>query len=138
MVYGESAKQIRIMTDNKPMPNLGLEGKPHRNLKERAMRFAVAAKLFYNDLPKTTEAQAPGRQFLRSSASVGANARSAFRGRSQREYAAKLGIVIGEADESGYWLELMQRTGVTVSQKASELPKESNELAALFTSLVKR
>lgn len=125
------------MTDNEPMPNVGLEGKPHRDLKERAMQFAVAAVLFYKDLPKTTEAQVLGKQFLRSSTSVGANTRSAFRGRSQREYAAKLGIVIEEADESGYWLDLMNRTGVTVSPKASELLKESNELVAIFTSLVK-
>lgn len=92
----------------------------------------------YKSLPKTVEAQVMGKQLLRASTSVGANTRAAFRGRSKREYVAKLGIVIEEADESGFWLEMLSESGTTPHSITAALLKESNELVAHFTSLVTR
>jgi len=112
--------------------------KSHKDLKDRAMQFALAGIALYKDLPKTTEAQVLGGQFLRSATSVGANTRSAFRGRSKKEYVAKLGIVIEEADECGYWLVLMSASGITTAVQVNALLKESNELVPIFTSLAKR
>jgi four helix bundle protein len=102
------------------------------------MQFSVAGVAFYKTLSKSPEAQVMGRQFLRSCTSVGANTRSAFRGRSKKEYVAKLGIVIEEADECGFWLELMITSGMVKETAANALLKESNELVSIFTSLVKR
>lgn len=111
---------------------------PHRDLKDRTMQFSVAGVAFYKNLPKSTEAQVLGRQLLRSATSVGANTRSAFRGRSKKEFNAKLGIVIEEADECGYWLELLSATGISQPEAVQSLLKESNELVAIFTAIVKR
>lgn len=111
---------------------------PHKDLKDRAMKFAIAGVTFYKTLPKSTEAQVMGRQFLRSCTSVGANTRSAFRGRSNKEYVAKLGIVIEEADECGFWLELLSATSTVARADTEALLRESNELVSIFTSLVKR
>jgi len=84
------------------------------------------------------EAQVMGKQLLRAGTSVGANTRAAFRGRSKREYVAKLGIVIEEADECGFWLELLSGSGTIPNSSTSALLKESNELVSIFTSLVTR
>lgn len=89
-----------------------MDGIEHRDLKERTKQFAVAGVKFYRGLAKDTESQVCGRQFLRAATSVGANTRSAFRGRSSREFKAKLGVVIEEADECGFWLELMVASGI--------------------------
>lgn len=102
------------------------------------MMFAIAGVAFYKTLSKSTEAQVMGRQFLRSCTSVGANTRSAFRGRSNKEYVAKLGIVIEEADECGFWLELLTATNTVAGKDSAALLQESNELVSIFTSLVKR
>jgi len=51
-----------------------------------------------------------GRQLLRSGTSVGANYRAVCRSRSKAEFIAKLGIVVEEADESAFWLELLIET----------------------------
>jgi four helix bundle protein len=115
-----------------------MEPVPHRDLKDRTMQFSVAGVAFYKALSKSPEAQVMGRQFLRSCTSVGANTRSAFRGRSKKEYVAKLGIVIEEADECGFWLELMIASGIVKDTAANDLLRESNELVSIFTSLVKR
>ena len=111
---------------------------PHKDLKDRTMQFSVAGVAFYRALPKSTEAQVLGRQFLRSATSVGANTRSAFRGRSKKEYNAKVGIMIEEADECGYWLELLNASGISSASEVQSLLKESNELVSIFTSIVKR
>ena len=114
------------------------KNKPHRDLKERTKQFALAVIALYKLLPKTTEAQVLGKQLLRSGTSVGANTRAAFRGRSKKEYVAKLGIVIEEADESGFWLELLSDSGIMPLSATEALHNEANELVSIFTSLVKR
>ncbi|MCC6840633.1 MAG: four helix bundle protein [Flavobacteriales bacterium] len=115
-----------------------MEGQTHRDLKERTMQFSAASIRFYQKLPMTTEAQVCGKQFLRSATSVGANTRSAFRGRSPKEFKAKLGVVIEEADECGFWLELMQNTGIIEAKPANSLLLEASELVSIFTTIVKR
>lgn len=64
---------------------------------------------------------------LRSGTSVGANTRSAFRGRSNKEFIAKVGIVIEEADECVYWLELIQETIEHDSTTIQSLTKKADE-----------
>ena len=115
-----------------------VEGKPHMDLKDRTKQFALTVITLYKTLPKTVEAQVIGKQLLRAGTSVGANTRAAFRGRSKREYVAKLGIVIEEADESGFWLELLSDSGILALPVTAPLQKEANELVSIFTSLVKR
>lgn len=102
------------------------------------MLFSVAGVAFYKSLSKSTEVQVMGRRFLRSCTSVGANTRSAFRGRSKKEYVAKLGIVIEEADECGFWLEHMIASGTVKETDAIALLRGSNELVAISTTLTKR
>lgn len=106
------------------------------DLKDRAKQFASDIVRFYSTLPKTTEAQVIGKQLLRSGTSVGANTRSAFRGRSTKEFVAKLGIVVEEADESCFWLELIiELELVKGKERVKNLLKEADELTAIFNSI---
>jgi four helix bundle protein len=61
----------------------------------------------YRKLPRKEEARVIGKQILRSGTSIGANYRAACRSRSKAEFTAKLGIVLEEADETVFWLELL-------------------------------
>ncbi|MCB9182866.1 MAG: four helix bundle protein [Flavobacteriales bacterium] len=115
-----------------------MEAVPHKDLKDRSKKFALAVVLLFRTLPKTVEAQVIGKQLLRAGTSVGANTRAAFRGRSKKEYIAKLGIVIEEADECGFWLELLAESGTMPLASTETLHKESNALVSIFTSLVTR
>jgi four helix bundle protein len=114
------------------------EGTPHRDLKDRTKQFALAIVSLFKGLPKTTEAQVIGKQLLRSGTSVGSNTRAAFRGRSNKEYVAKLGIVIEEADESAFWLEILAESGILPNTSTESLRREADKLVSIFTSLVKR
>jgi four helix bundle protein len=78
--------------------------------------------------------RAIGNQLVRCGTSVGANYRAACRSRSRAEFAAKLGIVAEEADETVYWLELLRDGKLLSETELSELLKEANELTAIFTA----
>jgi len=70
------------------------------NLRTRTKLFALRVIKLVDSLPRTRAADVIGRQLLSSATSVGANYRSAQRGRSRAEFCAKLGIVEEESDES--------------------------------------
>jgi four helix bundle protein len=85
-------------------------------------------------LPKTDEAHIIGKQLLRAATSVGANYRAACRSRSKAEFVAKLGLVLEEADETVFWLELLVEARIVPAEKLQNLVAEANELTAIFVS----
>ena len=88
-------------------------------------------------LPKTREGRLIGNQLFRSGTSVGANYRAACRARSKAEFIAKLGIVLEEADESLYWLEILAETEIVKADLLAPLMKEADELVAIFVTSLK-
>jgi len=103
-------------------------------LKKRTKDFALRVLRLCQALPKTYMGDAIGKQLLRSATSVGANYRAACRARSQAEFSAKLQIVIEEADESAFWLELIEESGLLPKECLTDLRKEADELTAIFVS----
>lgn len=69
---------------------------------------------------------------LRSGTSVAANYRAVCRARSKAEFISKMGVVVEEADETVFWLELLGETGVIRTDRTKDLLKEANELLAIF------
>ncbi|RMH34899.1 MAG: four helix bundle protein [Gammaproteobacteria bacterium] len=103
-------------------------------LQARTKRFALESIRLVDTLPKSKTADVLGRQLLRSATSVAANYRAACRGRSKAEFIAKLGIVVEEADESMFWLELMADAGLAESSRLQPLIREADELTAIFVA----
>jgi len=101
-------------------------------LKIRTKGFVLNSIKLFQSLPKTEEAKILGRQFLRSSSSVGANYRAACRARSKAEFYAKLSITIEEADETQFWLEILVESGI-ITKDINELMKEAGEIVAILT-----
>lgn len=102
------------------------------NLKNRTKSFVLEAIKFYQSIPKTEEAKIIGRQFMRSSSSVGANYRAACRARSKAEFFSKLSIVVEEADETAFWLEILIEAEITNNENANKLLNEVNEILAIM------
>ena len=103
-------------------------------LKDRTKQFAVNLVRFLRQLPKTDEARTMGRQLLRSGTAIAANYRSVCRARSKAEFIARVGVVVEEADESVFWLEMMAETEVAPEVKVAPLLSEANELLAIFAA----
>src|SRR5271165_2004684 len=103
-------------------------------LKDRTKRFAFRIVGMYRALPRSEEARIIGKQVLRSGTYIGANYRAACRARSRAEFVAKLGVVLEEADETAFWLDLLRDTGIFSDRKLKELIREANELVSIFVA----
>lgn len=103
-------------------------------LNQRTKNFALRIIHLVESLPRSLSARVIGNQLLRSGTSVGANYRSACRSRSRSEFIAKIGVVLEEADESLYWLELLIEAKLVPESKLEALIKEANELIAIMAA----
>jgi four helix bundle protein len=108
-----------------------------QEFKQRTKRLALRVIELVEELPKNRTADVLGRQLLRSATSVGANYRSACRGKSTADVLAKLAIVEEEADETVYWLELLVEAKIVPESRVTPLLKESNEIVAMTVASIK-
>ena len=103
-------------------------------LKERTKKFAIRIVHLFRSLPKTDDARVVGKQLLRSGTAVAANYRAVCRSRSKAEFTAKLGVVVEDADETVFWLEIIVDTDMIAQSKMESLMTEANELLAIFAA----
>ena len=101
------------------------------DLKLRTKQFALQVVKFVESLPSSKSLDIFSRQLLRSATSVAANYRAARRARSKADFINKLGIVEEEVDESHFWLEMMQESGLVSQESCKELLSEADELILL-------
>lgn len=106
-------------------------------MKARTKRFALDVFRLVESIPPGQTATVIGRQLLRSATSEGANYRAACRSKSPADFISKMGIVEEEADECGYWLELLVETNIVTYTRASPLLKEAEELVAITVASIK-
>ena len=99
--------------------------------KARTKQFVIRSTNLFRALPKTEEARIFGKQFLRSASSVGANYRAACRARSAEEFFSKMSVVIEEADEACFWMEVIIETELLPEKKVAALLKEGDEITAI-------
>ena len=104
----------------------------HQELRRRTKDFALRIMRMCRTIPSTRETNIINNQILRSATGVAANYRAVGLARSKAEFISKLGIVIEEADETAFWLELLSDSGIIPASKLRELMAEGNELVAIF------
>ena len=75
-----------------------------QDLRSRTSEFALRIIRLYTSLPKTTEAQVIGKQFLRSGTSIGAHYREVHRAKSDADIVNKFETALQELDETDYFL----------------------------------
>jgi four helix bundle protein len=104
------------------------------NLKKRTRKFGVDVILFCDSLKPKKASSVVTYQIVKAATSVGANYRAACRGRSQAEFFSKICIVVEEADESLFWLEVINEADL--SGNTPELDRlfiEGTEILKIFT-----
>ena len=103
-------------------------------MKRRTKAFALRVLKLVKVLPTSMDGRAIAGQLVRCGTSVGANCRSACRGRSRADFIAKLGIVEEEADETCFWLELIIEDNMLDKTRVEPLLKEANEILAIIVA----
>jgi four helix bundle protein len=108
-----------------------------QELQQRTKKFALNTLVLLNSIPYSISNQTIKNQLARSATGTAANYRAALKARSHKEFISKLGLVVEEADESWFWLDLLQDLNPEVPAIA-DLKIEAHELTAIFVSSVKR
>jgi four helix bundle protein len=103
-------------------------------MKDRTKRFALQVIRLCRNTKPSQEGRIIVRQLLRSATSVAANYRAVCRARSRPDFISKLGIVLEEADESLFWLELLVEAEIASPDVIKLSIKEANELVSIFVT----
>ncbi len=103
-------------------------------LRQRTKTFSVRVVRLFRTLPKTDDARVMGKRLLRSATSVAANYRAVCRARTRATFVAKLDIVVEEAGESAFWLELPIETETIAAARLNDLLQEATELTKIFSA----
>jgi four helix bundle protein len=105
-----------------------------KQLKDRTKAFALRVLKLIDSLPDNRAGRILASQLGRSGTSVGANYRAVCRSRSTAEMISKLSVVEEEADESGFWMELIVDHGLLSQRKVAALLQEADELTAIMVA----
>jgi len=107
-------------------------------LKERTKEFAKSIIKIIHHLPNDRIGWTITDQIVRSSTSVAANYRAVCRAKSDKDFIHKMGIVIEEADETQFWLEMIDELNlIQVNSEVKSLIDEADELVSIFVSNIK-
>lgn len=106
-----------------------------KELQDRTKKFSLSIIDLVERMDFSMTKKVVMNQLVRSATSVGANYRAANRARSDREFVSKMNIVLEEADECCFWLEIIkEKMWMNVELEL----KEANELTAICVSILKK
>jgi four helix bundle protein len=76
-------------------------------------------------------------QLLRSGTSIGANIEEGISAQSKNDFIAKLSVSLKEANESYYWLRLIEATNTFSDDQVNLLIRDCEELIAMLTAILR-
>jgi four helix bundle protein len=106
------------------------------DLDARLIDFATAVMKLSNRLARSPAGRYVSSQLMRASASAGANYQEACGAESRADFVHKLQIVLKELRESGYWLRLIDRSGMAPGESLKALLDESEQLVKILAKSV--
>jgi len=102
-------------------------------IRKKSFEFACEIVLYCDELKEKKDYELAS-QLLNSGTSIGANTREAQRGVSTRDFKNKFGIALKEADETKYWLEILEATGREVPK---DMMNKCEELIRILVAIIK-
>jgi four helix bundle protein len=103
---------------------------------DRTMDYALSIIKLHAVLPRTAVVDVISRQMVRSGTSVGAQYREACRARSRAEFTSKVESSLQELEETGYWLDLLERSGLVSSSLLAPMQAATLEIKKMMIASV--
>jgi len=97
-----------------------------KELQKRTQKFHVEVVHLCTGFPKNAAGFETARQLIRAAGSVGSNYRATARAKSDADFIHKIEIVLEEADESHYWLEIVKEAMLRTGEGVDWLIDEAN------------
>ena len=105
-------------------------------LRTQSMDFAVSIVNLVKNLKENRESVI-SNQIGRSGTSIGANIREAQYAHGKADFIAKLQIALKEANETGYWLELLYKTNYMSEADYKALDSACTSIRVMLISSIK-
>jgi len=106
-------------------------------VREKSLRFALRVVKAFQYLQDQKREFVMSKQLLRSGTAIGAMVREAEQAESKADFIHKMAIALKEANETDYWIELLQASGYLEATSGQSLREDAIELLKLLTSIIK-
>jgi four helix bundle protein len=106
-------------------------------LKKRTKEFSLRIIKMIDKMPKGIASAVGSKQIVRSATSVASNYRAACRAKSDNDFLYKIDIVVEEAHETLFWLEIIEESEMIKKELLKSLMTGCDELVAIFSATVK-
>jgi len=104
--------------------------------RQRVYQFALDVIGFIERLPKEQTSRIIGDQLLRSATSIGANVAGAQGAVSKKDYTNFFAHALKSANETKFWLSLLQDSGKSQKELSGKLLKEVTEIANVLAASI--
>jgi four helix bundle protein len=111
--------------------------KTENTIVTKSKAFALRIIKLYKYLYNKKREFVLSKQIIRSGTSIGANVREATRAQSMPDFISKMNIALKEAEETCYWLELLQESEYLDERAFNSLYNDCMELLKILASIVK-
>ncbi len=98
--------------------------------------FAIRIIKLYNYLKEIKQEFVLSKQLLRCGTSIGANVRESIYGQSKSDFISKLSIALKEANETGYWLELLHETNYLDNKQFESIYDDCEKIKATLINII--
>ena len=105
-------------------------------LQEKSKAFALQIIKVCNEIKQSKRESVLTNQLIRSGTSVGANIREAMYAHGKADFIAKLQIALKEANETGYWLELLFKTNYISEEEYKSLDSACTSIRVMLISSI--
>ena len=103
---------------------------------DKTKRLGLHVIRFVEVLPQNYTSRVIINQILRCALSVGANYRAVCRAKSDKDFINKMKIVEEECDETIYWLEIIEESGLAKIEIVTPLKREAKEILAMVVASI--
>ena len=98
--------------------------------------FAIRIIKLYKYLKEIKQEFVLSKQLLRCGTSIGANVRESIYGQSKPDFISKLSIALKEANETGYWLELLHETSYLDNKQFESIYDDCEKIKATLINII--
>ena len=103
---------------------------------DKTKRLGLHVIRFVEILPQNYTSRVIVNQILRCALSVDANYRAGCRAKSDKDFINKMKIVEEECDETIYWLEIIEESGLAKIEVVTPLKREAKEILAMIVASI--
>ena len=106
-------------------------------VKDKSFAFAIRAVKLYKILCDECKEYVLSKQMMRSATAIGALVRESEHAQSKADFINKLSIALKEANETEYWLMLLNQTDYITDNEFDSIITNCKELLRLLISIIK-